>query len=284
MSDGAQPLVSIIIPCFNPGIDLVESVESALAQTYPAVEIVIVDDGSTDPVTLDLLKNNDWPRTKIIRQANAGPASARNHAIREAHGVYILPLDADDKISPTYIEQAVRVLENEQDVGVVYCQATKFGAVNGAWHLPAYNIRELVIDNVIFVTSLFRRADWEQVGGFSESLKIGIEDYDFWVKIVGLGRDVRQLDDRLFHYRVGHESRTTGFNQDRALVVKTYADIFRSNIGFYSKHAEMFFEHRFGIYDELVRYRARYGRIEHYLSKNPRIESWVKRLYRLVLG
>lgn len=260
-----QP-VSIIIPCYNGGEHLDEAVQSALAQTYPNVEVVIVDDGSTDPETIELLASHNWPRTRVFRQENAGPASARNHAIREAVGTYILPLDSDDRIDPTYVQKAVQVLEAEPDIGVVYCQAMMFGAESGPWNLPRYTLRELVIDNVIFVTSLFRRSDWEKVGGFSESLRIGVEDYDFWVKIVGSGRDVRQLDERLFHYRVGHASRTTGFSADRQAVVSTYANIFRGNLEFFGRNAEYLFEHRFGLYEQLAHYQSRYGWLENFVA------------------
>lgn len=269
-------LVSIVIPCFNAGATLAETMQSALAQTHPTVEIVIVDDGSTDPETLALLARNPWPRTRVMHQQNAGPAAARNRAIAASTGRYILPLDADDLIDPGYVEKAVAVLDVQPQVGVVYCKADKFGAENGPWLLPAYSLRELAIDNVIFVTSLFRRADWEAVGGFSESLKHGVEDYDFWVKLVALGRDVRQLDECLFHYRVGHVSRTTGFSSDREAMIRTYADIFRNNLEFYGRNAEFLFEHRFALYDELARYRTRYGAFEALLARH----AWLHRAMR----
>lgn len=265
--------VSIIVPCYNAGELLFEAMESALAQTYGDVEIVIVDDGSTDGRTREILDSASWPRTRIIRQDNAGPAAARNRAVAAALGAYILPLDADDRIDPTYVEKAVAVLEARAEVGVVYCKAMRFGAESGPWHLPAYSLRELVIDNVIFVTAMYRREDWSAVGGYNEVLRHGVEDYEFWVKIVGLGREVVQLDDFLFHYRIQPKSRTTNFQQDRAVVVRTYADIFRKNSGFYLQHAEYLFEHRFGLYDELLRYRSRYGRIERLFARMPRLEK-----------
>ena len=278
------PLVSIVIPCYNAGGELDEAVRSALAQTWPAVEVVIVDDGSTDSATLDMLRNAQWPRTRIYRKENGGPASARNMAIENAGGKYILPLDADDHIDPTYVEKAVAVLDAEPGTGIVYCKALKFGAENGPWVLPPYSLRELIIDNVIFVTSLFRRDDWAEVGGFSESLKLGVEDYDFWVKIVALGRDVRQIDEYLFHYRVGHASRTTGFQEDRKAIIKTYADIFRGNRDFYARHAEYIFEHRFGMYDELLKYRARYGWLEAMMRRHPWLERCAKACHRLLFA
>lgn len=272
--------VSVVIPCFNAGEYLDEAVQSALAQTWQDLEVVIVDDGSTDPSTLDLLKQERWPRTRIIHQANAGPAAARNRAVREAGGRYILPLDADDTIEPSYVEKAVAVLEARPNVGCVYCKARKFGAEQGPWNLPVYTLRELVIDNVIFVTSLYRKADWESVGGYNEKLRHGVEDYDFWVKIAHLGREVVQLDDYLFNYRIQESSRTTSFQERRARVVESYAEIFRSNIAFYSAHAEMLFEHRFGLYDELEYWRSRYSRLDTFLKNHPRLQRFIFALKR----
>lgn len=285
--------VSVVIPCFNAGRLLEEAVQSALAQTWGNLEIVIVDDGSTDADTLALLESTPWPRTKIFRQPNAGPAVARNRAIREARGEYILPLDADDTIDPTYVEKAVAVLNAHPEVGCVYCRAMKFGAEQGPWDLPPYRLEELVIDNVVFVTALFRKADWQEIGGFDERLRHGVEDYDFWVKMVASGRDVVQLNEFLFHYRVQEKSRTTRFQDGVDGKIATYAEIFRNNKDFYAAHAETLFKHRFELYAqieelrvrsertlsdvtvELEELRAKYGELE--ASSSKQIAYWRER-------
>lgn len=254
--------VSVVIPCFNAGAHLDDAVRSALAQTHANLEVVIVDDGSTDAATVALLANARWPRTRVFRQANAGPAAARNHAIREATGDYILPLDADDTIDPTYVAKAVAVLDAQPAVGCVYCKAMKFGAETGPWDLPPYRLEELVIDNVIFVTALFRKADWQAVGGFDEKLRHGVEDYDFWVKMVAAGRQVVQLDEYLFNYRVQEKSRTTRFQDGLDGKVATYADIFRNNQRFYVDHAESLFKHRFGLYAQVADWQQRYATLK----------------------
>ena len=274
--------VSVIIPCFNAGHTLGEAIESALAQTHDDVEIVVVDDGSTDADTRELLAHATWPRTRIVHQENAGPAAARNTAIRNSVGEFILPLDADDTIEPTYVEKAVAAMEADPRVGIVYCKAMRFGAENGPWGLPAYSLRELVIDNVIFVTSLFRRADWDRVNGFNQALRHGVEDYEFWVKIVGLGREVVQLDEYLFNYRIQETSRTTSFSADRSAMVASYAQIFRENIEFYARDAEYLFVHRFGLYDELARYRSRYGPLERMLQRRPWLGAIARRAARVL--
>lgn len=234
-----------------------EAVQSALGQTWPDVEIVIVDDGSTDVETLRLLQGSHWPRTRVIHQANAGPAAARNRAIREAAGEYILPLDADDLLEPNYAAKAAAVLDAQPGVGVVYCQAAKFGAEEGPWSLPIYSPDELALGNVIFVSAMFRKADWELVSGFDETLRHGMEDYDFWIRLVHAGRKVVRLDETLFRCRIREQSRTALFEQDREQVVATYAQIFRKNRDFFAEHAESLFRQHFALLKEASTLHAR---------------------------
>ncbi len=243
--------VSVIIPCFNAGDHLVEAAQSALAQSLAEVEIIIIDDGSTDRETAELLRKLSGPCTHVIRQDNAGPAAARNHGIREATGEYILPLDADDRIDPGYAQKGAAVLDAQPDVGIVYCKAAKFGAEQGAWELPAFSPDELALGNVIFVSAMFRKADWELMSGFDETLRHGMEDYDFWIRLVHAGRKVMRLDETLFHCRVRERSRTALFEQDHEQVAATYAQIFRKNRDFFAEHAESLYRRHFALAKEL---------------------------------
>lgn len=236
--------ISIVIPCFNAGATLDGAVQSALAQTWPDVEIVIVDDGSTDADTLQRLKEAGWPRTRVMHQTNAGPAAARNRAIGEATGEYILPLDADDLFEPTYAAKAAVVLDAQPEAGIVYARAMKFGVEQGPWEINDYSPDELALGNVIFASAMFRKADWSAVGGYDEALRHGLEDYDFWIKLVHLGRKVVRLDESLLRYRTHARSRTTEFERDEEQKVATYARIFSNNRDFFAEHAESLFRHR----------------------------------------
>ena len=153
-------LVSIIIPCYNQGQYLTETLESVEAQTYTNWECVILDDGSTDnskEVALSFCNKNK--RFIYLYQENQGLSATRNNAIRNSHGEYILPLDADDKIHKDYIAQAVDVLEKSNDVKIVYCRAEFFGEKSGEWILPNCNLEQMLICNCIFCTAMFRRKD-----------------------------------------------------------------------------------------------------------------------------
>lgn len=255
--------VSIVIPCYNAGFYLAGTVQSALDQTLQEIEIVIVDDGSSDSATLRLLVESNWPRTRILHQTNAGPAAARNRAIEAASGDYILPLDADDLLEPTYAAKAAAVLDSQPDVGIVYCRAVKFGAEEGPWELPAFSKGGLALGNVIFASAMFRRSDWQRFGGFDENLRHGMEDYDFWIRLAQEGRGVVQLPEVLFRYRVREGSRTALFEQDREQVVATYAAIFRKNRDFFAEHAESLFRQRFALLKDLDGSHARLAKESH---------------------
>lgn len=243
----AQELVSIIVPCRDTGSTLRESIDAALAQTYGNVEIVVVDDGSTDPDTIALLDDISTV-ARVVRQPHSGASAARNRAIREAKGKYVLPLDSDDLIEPDYVARAVDVMEQRADVGIVYCHADRFGAVEGPWALPDWHLDSMLIDNIIFVTSLFRREDWEAVGGFDEDLRRGAEDWDFWLRIIGLGREVVQFDEVLFHYRVQNVDKGTFVADELAGV---YAQVFRNNRDLYMRHLDVVFAHRFSLENQV---------------------------------
>ena len=199
-------LVSVVIPCFNQGKSLMETLDSVLKQTFQDLEVVIVNDGSDDSDTVSILKTINFPNVQILHTENQGLAEARNNGIRAAQGQMILPLDADDLIAAGYVEQAVTILAANAAIGIVYCRAKLFGAVDTEWLLPPYSLHEMLLDNVIFSSAMFRKSDWEMAGGYDAGMIYGWEDYDFWLSLLELGREVYQIPEVLFYYRVASDS------------------------------------------------------------------------------
>lgn len=227
--------VSIVMPCYNDGLYIKESIASVKAQTYKNIELIIVDDGSDDPHTLEVIKQLSEEDIHLVRIKNSGPAEARNIGIASAKGDYILPLDSDDTISATYVEKAVKVLDSEKNVGVVYCYADLFGEKSGKWELPDYSLEKMLLDNIVFVTAMFRKKDWETVGGFNTSMEHGMEDYDFWLSLLEIDKDIFQIKEVLFHYRIKTHSRTTNFQTNSLIVQQTYSDIYKQHPKLYEK-------------------------------------------------
>lgn len=235
-----QPRVSVVIPCYNDGAYLQQAIESCLRQTMREIEVIVVDDGSDDAVTQAVLEKQSDSRVAVFSTNRTGPAAARNKAIEHARGRYILPLDADDWIDPEYIASAVQVLDKKPNVGIVYCRAKLFGEQEEDWNLPDFEFNTFLLDNCIFITAMFRKEDWETIGGFSTEFKHGLEDYDFWLSVIELGREVYQFPNKWFHYRLKKESRTTQMISSVAATAETYELLFQRHRALYLKHIDSY--------------------------------------------
>ncbi|NDP22691.1 MAG: glycosyltransferase family 2 protein [Paludibacter sp.] len=202
MPDSQHTIVSIIIPAYNAEKYLEETVASAMASIYPFVEIIIVNDGSTDKTQQIIEKiTTENPQIKSFIQSNQGVSVARNFGISKSNGTYILPLDADDLISKDYIKKAVDVFENNDSVKLVYGEAERFGERTGKWELPAFDIKLLARRNIIYISAIFKKSDFEKSLGFTSEIK-GTEDWDFWISILKRGGDVIQIPETCFYYRI----------------------------------------------------------------------------------
>ncbi len=198
------PLVSVVIPTYNYGRYVGEAVDSALAQTYPSVEVIVIDDGSTDDTRDRLVRYGD--RIRYVYQVNAGLSAARNTGIREAMGRYIAFLDSDDQFHPRRIELQIPVAESDSQIGIVTSQCTS--GVEVHWdELPSPPIPscEITLDDLV-VRSRFgpggvlaRRECFDVVGFFDETLR-SVEDRDMWIRIASRFKVVR-LDASLWWYR-----------------------------------------------------------------------------------
>jgi glycosyltransferase involved in cell wall biosynthesis len=235
--------ISVVVPCFNDGNYIQETIASVKAQTCQDVEIIVVDDASTDKDTQNILRSLEEERVKVLFSTeNSGPSVARNLGITQAKGKYILPLDADDKIAPSYLEKAKKVLDNDPQVGIVYCEAEFFGKKRGKWDLPPYAFPQILVGNMIFATAMYRKEDWERVGGYNHNMRQGNEDYDFWLSLLELGRKVYQIPEVLFFYRIKETSRTTKLKTDNTDEIDTYVQIFRNHQKLYLDHIDIFFK------------------------------------------
>lgn len=231
--------VSVIMPCYNDGAYIGLAIDSVKEQTYSNIELIVVDDGSNERETVDIIKNIEKKDSITVLHTNhLKPAGARNCGIHAAAGKYILPLDSDDSIDRTYVEKCVKVLDNNNEIGAVYCLADLFGEKEGRWELPSYSLKNMLVDNIVFVTAMFRKEDWEKVGGFDVSMAEGMEDYAFWLSILALGKEIYQIPEVLFHYRIKKESRTSEFLADIEKTKETYKKIYDSHKDFYERHAE----------------------------------------------
>ena len=250
-----SPLVSIIIPCYNQGQYLEETVDSVLAQTYNEIEIIIVNDGSTDSYTNKLLENYQRSKVRVITTKNQGLAEARNTAIAEAEGIYILPLDADDRVAATYCQRAVDIISKDTTVGIVHGETEYFGERAGLRYDPPFSLRAMLQRNIILCSSLFRREDWERVGGYNANMKHGGEDWDFWLSIIELGKEVVKIPEVMFYYRIRSGSMARSIDQEKFRILRR--QIVKNHAQLYADH----FPDPITLYWEGQQYRAEYEKI-----------------------
>jgi O-antigen/teichoic acid export membrane protein/glycosyltransferase involved in cell wall biosynthesis len=220
--------VTVVIPCFNHGEYVGEAVASVLAQDGPSPRIVVVDDGSTDEGTHTAL--DALPReVEVIRQANAGPAAARNAGIEATDSPYLLMLDADDRLPKGALGELRAALDADPEAGYAYGVMHFFGDWSGEVRLPPYDPYRLLYRGVVGWIGLVRREAWEAAGRFDPELQ-GFEDWDFTLGALGAGWRGKRLDLVVLDYRKHGRS---GLEQDR----RRYRELYRR---LRSKHAELF--------------------------------------------
>ena len=226
--------VSIIVPCYNQGHLLNDALQSVLDQSYSNWECIIVNDGSTDnteEVSYEWVKKDQ--RFQYLLQKNEGVSNARNSGIKHSYGKFILPLDADDKISPDYIKLAIDEFEANSTLKLVYCEAKRFGDEDVIWKLEKFSLENLAKKNMIFCSAIYKKSDWEKAGGYDIEMVTGFEDWEFWISVLKNGGKVIQLDYIGFFYRINETSRTKKINQSARDALFNYMSI---------KHADFFVE------------------------------------------
>lgn len=216
--------VSVIIPCFNYGRYLADAVQSALASSLREIEIIIVDDGSTDDsreVAQRLIDDHPESAIQLIGQRNCGaPGQVRNLGIARARGEYILCLDADDKLHPDFLRAGAAALDAAPQAGIAYADFQMFGESDTLQQPPpSWNSRVECDCNFVGTASMFRRRAWEQVGGYETDLAmVGYEDWDFWVGCVEQGWSGVKAPGALWYYRVhGGSIYSTHVRRDQEL-------------------------------------------------------------------
>ena len=200
------PFVSVIVPCYNHGQYVGEAVQSILDQTWQNLEIIVVNDGSTEQETIDILNNFRQPKTRLIHLAqNMGLPAARNAGIKEAQGKYICCLDADDKLHPTYIEKAIAAMEANAGISFVWSWTRVFGIEDRVWYTPQFDPYSIMYYNQSNAPAVFKKSAWERAGGYQEDMQEGAEDWEFWIRLTRYGyRGYRISEKMILVRRMGY--------------------------------------------------------------------------------
>lgn len=211
---GEKDLLSVVIPYYNLGNVLPETIESIKESEYKNYEIIIVNDGSTDKESIDVLKNyeND-KQIRIINIENKGLANARNVGAEAARGEFVGFIDADDKIDKTFYRRAIDILHQYSNVSYVYSWVQYFEGSQGVW--PTFNIHipYLLCANMLAAYSVIRKSDFLNFGKNRIQMEYGMEDYDGWVSLAEHGYLGVSIPEKLNLYRVRKDSMSRQFNK-----------------------------------------------------------------------
>jgi glycosyltransferase involved in cell wall biosynthesis len=185
----AGDLVSVVIATYNMGQYLPQAVQSVLAQTYPNVEVQIVDDGSTDDTPTIVRQWDGHPRVRVHPQANAGKAHAMNQGVALSGGSFIAYLDADDIWLPEKLARQMPLFAAQSEFGVVYSDYERMDGEGrplqkGPTHMHRGRVSgPLLIENFVpYSTAVVRRECFDRIGGFDETIRMGL-DYDLWLRL-----------------------------------------------------------------------------------------------------
>lgn len=273
-------LVSIIVPCYMQAHFLGEALQSVLDQTYGNWECIIVNDGSPDNTELVA---KQWiekdARFKYLYKENGGLSSARNTGIKNSTGKFILPLDADDVLHPDYLKGTVPGLEGNNNVAIISCYSKFFvNRINDIVHElkpSGTNYRDLMFENKLIATSLFRKKCWEEVGGYDENMNKGFEDWEFWLNVTKRGWEFQFVEEFLFYYQKSKKS----------MLVDTINYHSEANMEYiFRKHKEIYTTHFDNTAEVLFYYikTHRLGKMEIKQSLEYKIGKVILKPYRML--
>ncbi len=217
---GAAPIVSIVTPFFNTGDEFLETAACIFGQSFQQFEWIIINDCSTDPDALRLLDRYRAldPRVRVIDQPrNQGPSAARNVGFAAARAPFVFQQDSDDLLEPTAIEKMLWYLATHRACAFVRGFNVSFGAQEYLWKRGFHDRAEFLRDNLSTIAVLIRKSVFEQVCGYDETLRDGLEDWDFWLRCAANGHwgsDIPEFFD-WYRKRSTHGDRWSALDGER---------------------------------------------------------------------
>ncbi|HET7293206.1 MAG TPA: glycosyltransferase family A protein [Vicinamibacteria bacterium] len=231
----SAPRISVVVTCHNLGAYLGDAVDSVLAQTLQDFELLIVDDGSTEPETLRVLERYDRPPARVLRTENRGLPGARNFGLRQARGGYVCCLDGDDLLLPNWLERAAAVLDAEPALAFVSHWLHAFGDREWDFTPESCDFPALLDRNTVNGAALVRREALLAVGGYDETMRQGCEDWELWVRMTARGHRGTILKEVHFLYRQRPDSMTRAMHRG-AMHPALFAEIVRRSEPAFREH------------------------------------------------
>lgn len=243
----STPLISVVIPCYNDGQFLPETIDRLKQQTFTGYEIIIVNDGSTDGNTLKVLDALAATGITVLHKENGRMSSARNYGVKHAKGTLIAALDSDDYFHPAFFQKAVDILNAKPNTAVVSSYIQLFGEFSAVAKPRSGTPYTYMFKSQIPACAMVRKSCWEAVGGYDEKMVNGYEDWEFYIRIIQQGWDIEVIPEKMLYYR-----------QTKKSTLKNYTHTNRKEIIGYivDKHKDWYIERLKELMtDEAVLYR-----------------------------
>ncbi|WPF83475.1 glycosyltransferase family A protein [Sanguibacter sp. 4.1] len=239
--DAAGPSVGVVVTAFDQGRQVCEAVDSILAQTHAVSEVVVVDDGSTDPESVAALddlgaQTHSSPTVRVLRQANSGVSAARNAGIAALSTEVVAVLDGDDLWEPTFVASTLAALVQDHDVVAASSWLSMFGVAAGGVEPAGGSVEAFLPRNAAPASLLIRHEDWQQAGGYDETMTQGFEDWDFYLRLLRRpGTRVEVVREPLLRYRTHPASANVRSMEAR---VARYAQVLSNHRDTFAAHLE----------------------------------------------
>jgi hypothetical protein len=200
----SDPAVSVIVPCYNGGRFLDDLCDSLAAQTFRDFETIIVNDGSTEEATLRKLASLE-AAIRVVPQQNRRLPGARNAGFGCARGEFVLPLDCDDRLAPSFLAETVALLRAAPpDIGFAFAHVRLAGDMDGVMPRHFNRFDQLFLNRLPYCM-LIRRSAWQAAGGYDEAMADGMEDWEFNIRLLQAGFRGAEIAKPLLYYRVSGE-------------------------------------------------------------------------------
>ena len=273
-------LISIIVPCYKQAHFLNESLQSVLDQTYVDWECIIVNDGSpdnTESIAQQWCEKDN--RFIYLYKENGGLPSARNEGVKNSKGEFIVALDSDDILHSDFLTQLVPELKSNDNLGIVSCYRYFFSKnkanIINKYKATGSSYHDLMFENKLMPSSIYRKKCWEDVGGYDESMVKGFEDWEFWLNITKRGWEFKFVEEFLFYYRKAKKS----------MLVDTLKNHSEANMEYiFKKHKELYITNFNNTAEVLFYYikTHRVGKMEIKNSLEYKIGKLITKPYRII--
>ncbi len=233
--------IEVVITSFNQKSMIYEAVHSLCRQTIRPKRMVIVDDGSTDEASIDILHEIEADEklsvpVRIIRQKNSGVSAARNTGISETESPLVVALDGDDSLEPSYIEEVSKILHENPSMVAASSWLQTFGVLEAVVRPKGGDVSSFLARNCCPATHMFRRDAWKQCGGYDEAMRSGFEDWDFFLGMLEAVPDtyIGMVEKPLINYRTTPASSNIKSMEKRLelmrYIVEKHRDVYQEHV------------------------------------------------------